>query len=184
MGQPKGGGYQKLTTQSKGQKGLLEQLLGISGQSLQAGGNIAENPAYQQALQAFQSFLPGGTGFQPIQQEAQRNFQQQTIPSILNAYGSNSRGSSALNQALAGAGQNLNSSLGAQLAQMQLGAAGQAVGAAQVPYQQGLQGAGLGLGTQSFAYAPRQTPFWQQALLGGLQAGGQIAGSALGASAY
>jgi hypothetical protein len=179
MGQSKGGGYEKLPTLSKPQQSILNQLLGMSGQNLQSSGNIGQNPAYQQALQAFQSFLPGGQGFQPIQQEAQRNFQQQTIPQILNAFGSNSKGSSALNQALAGAGANLNTSLGSQLAQMQLGAAGQAVGASQVPYQQALQGAQLGLGRDTFAYQPRQQPFWQQALLGGLQAGGKIGSAAL-----
>lgn len=179
MGQSKGGGYEKLPAISKPQESLLNQLLGVSRQGLQSSGNIAQNPAYEQALKAFQSFLPGGQGFQPIQQEAQRQFQQQTIPDILNAYGSGSKGSSALNQALAGAGANLNTSLASQLAQMQLGAAGQAVGAAQVPYQQALQGANLGLGTQSFAYQPKQVPFWQQLLLGGLQAGGKIGSAAL-----
>jgi hypothetical protein len=181
MGQSKSGGYQKLDTQNEGQKGLLQQLLGLSGQNLQGGGDIASNPAYQQAIQAFQSFLPGGQGFQPIQQEANRNFQKNTIPSILNAFGGNSKGGSALNQALAQGGANLNSSLGAQNAQMQLGAAGQAVGAAQVPFQQGLQGAGLGLGTSPFAYQQKQTPFWQQLLLGGAQAAGKLGSAAIAA---
>jgi hypothetical protein len=180
MGQSKGGGYQKLPTQNAQQQSTLQQLLGISGQNLQSGSNIGENPLYQQALQAIQGFLPGGQGFAPIQAEANRNFQQNTIPQIVSALGSNNRGSSALNQALASAGMNLNSSLGAQQAQMQLGAAGQGIGASQVPFQQGIQGAQLGLSQQPFAYAPRQTPFWQQALLGAIGLGGQLGGAALG----
>lgn len=180
MGQPKGGGYTTKPAISGQQNSLLNQLLGLSGQNLQSGGNLAQNPLYQQATQATQQFLPGGQGFQPIQAEAQRLFRQETIPSILNAFGSGAKSSSALNQALAGAGQNLNSSLASQMAQMQLGAAGQAAGLAQLPFQQGLSGATLGLGTQPFAYMQRHMPFWQQALLGGINAGGQIGGSFLG----
>lgn len=180
MGQTKGSGYEKLSTQTKPQGSLLEQLLASSGQNLQAGSNIGQNPAYQQALQAIQGFLPGGQGFAPIEQEANRNFQQNTIPQILNAFGGGSKGGSALNQALAGGASNLNSSLGAQRAQMQLGAAGQALGAAQIPFQQGLQGAQLGLGTQPFAFEQKQQPFWQQALLGLIGGGSQAAGAYFG----
>jgi hypothetical protein len=63
---------------------------------------------------------------------------------------------------------------------MQLGASGQAAQLAGMPFQQGLSAASLGLGTQPFAYMQRQTPFWQQALLGGIQAGGQVGGALLG----
>jgi hypothetical protein len=178
MGQPKGGGYTKLPVQSEGQESILNQILAAVTQNLQ-GGN--QNPLYEQATQALQGFLPGGQGFQPIQAEAQRNFKEQTIPSILNAFGSNSKSSSALNQALAGAGQNLNSSLAAQQAQSQLGAAGQALGASQLPYQNALSAAGLGLGTPTFAYQPTQMPFWQQLALAGTQAGGKVAAAKLGA---
>ena len=63
---------------------------------------------------------------------------------------------------------------------MQLGAAGQAAGLAQMPFQQGLQAAQVGLGTAPFAYGQKQLPFWQQLLLGGAQAGGKVAGKFLG----
>ena len=180
MGAPKGGGYFKQDVLTPEGSSLLEQLLKGAGQNLQ-GGNLAENPAYKQALQASQSFLPGGEGFKPIQEEAQRNFQQTTIPGILNQFGGDSKGNSALNQALAGAGQNLNTSLGSLMAQMRLGAAGQTAQLAGQPYQQGLQGAQLGLGTSPFAYQQRGTPFWQDALLSTINAGGQAAGAYYGA---
>lgn len=171
MGAPKGGGYTQMPTFSPEQMSIFSQLLGGAGQNLQAGGNIAENPLYQQSVEATRGFLPGGQGFAPIQAEAQRQFQQQTIPSILNAFGSGAKSSSALNQALAGAGQNLNTALASQLAQMQLGAAGQGAQLAQAPFQQGLAGAQLGLSTSPFAYLQRARPFWQDlttSLIGGV----------------
>lgn len=176
MGQSKGGGYQKLPTISPEQQTLLQQLLGQTGQF----GSITQNPLYQQSVEATRQFLPGGQGFAPIQAEAHRQFQQQTLPEIMNAYGSGAKTSSALNQALAGAGQNLNTALASQLAQMQLGAAQQGAQFAAMPQQQALSQASLGLGIQPFAYQPRQTPFWQQLLLGGIGAGGQIGGGMLG----
>jgi hypothetical protein len=180
MGQSKGGGYEKLPTMSSEQQTLLQQLLGQAGQGIQGGGALANNPLYQQSVEATRQFLPGGQGFAPIQAEAQRNFQQQTLPSIMNAYGSDAKSSSALNQALAGAGQNLNTALASQLAQMQLGAAGQGAQLAGMPQQMGFNQAQLGLGTQPFAYQPQQQPFWKQLLLGGIGAGGQIGGGWLG----
>jgi len=181
MGSP--AGYNKFSTLTSEGTSALQQLLQLVMQNLsggQGGGNLAENPAYQQALQASQSFLPGGEGFKPIQEEAQRNFQQSTIPSILNQFGGDSKGNSALNQALAGAGQNLNTSLGSLMAQMRLGAAGQTAQLAGQPYQQGLQGAQLGLNVSPFGYTPKPTPFWQNAILGGINAGGQAIGSYFG----
>lgn len=160
MGQSKSGGYMKKDVLSGGQKTLLEQYLQ---QAL---------PYQQQAAQGYQQFLPGGGGGQPIIDDAMRNYQQRTIPSILNAFGSNSKGSSALNQALAASGADLNSSLGSQLAQMQLGAS------------QGLGnlGSGLGqvgLGTPAFAYMQKQQPFWQSAILASLAGGSQAGKSAM-----
>lgn len=154
---------------------LLSQILRQSQQSLNNAGDLSQNPLYQQAVQGTQAFLPGGEGFNPIQQEANRNFQQTTIPQILSAFGSGAKSSSALNQALAGAGQNLNTSLGSQLAQMQLQASQQAGGLAQLPFQQGISQAQLGLGTSPYAYVQKQPPFWQQLALAAAQIGGKAA---------
>jgi len=77
----------------------------------------------QEAAAGYQQFLPGGGGGQPIVQAALNRFQQQTLPSIMQAYGSGAKTSSALNQALAAGAANLNTDLAAQLAGMQLTAA-------------------------------------------------------------
>lgn len=161
MGQSKGG-YSKKATLSKGQQAFINQLLNQSA------------PYMQQAAQGYSQFLPGGGGGQPIIEAAQKRYQQETIPSILNAFGSDAKGSSALNQALAASAANLNTDLGAQLAQMQLHAS-QGLG------NLGTYGAGLGVQTPQFAYLQRPMPFWQSALLSGLQGGSQVAGAALGA---
>lgn len=181
MGTPKGGGYTKKESLGKGQEPLLRLLNQLSQQQLQSAGDITQNPLYQQSAEAIKGFLPGGQGANAITAQANQNFQQNTIPSITNALGSGAKSSSALNQALAGAGQNLNTSLAAQLAQMQLQAAGQGSQLAGQPFQQGLQGAGLGLGTSPFAYMQRATPFWQDLTLGAINAGGKMAAAKLGA---
>lgn len=161
MGQSKGGGYVKKEAVSPEQLQLLQQLISQA------------SPQIQSAAQGFNQFLPGGGGGQPIINQANRNFQQQTIPSILNAFGNNTKGSSALNQALAAGAANLNTDLASQLSQLQLNAA-QGIG------NLGLGQAGLGSQTPQFAYMQRQQPFWQSALLGGIGLGGQLGGAALG----
>ena len=161
MGQSKGGGYIKKEAVTPEQKTLLDQLLA------QAGGNT------QQAAQGYAQFLPGGGGGEPIIKQAQQRFQQQTIPSILNAYGSDSKGGSALNQALAAGAANLNTDLGAQLAQMQLQAA-QGIGGL------GLGQAGLGAQTPQFAYAPKQLPNWVTGSIGGVNAAANLISSIYG----
>lgn len=180
MGQSKGNGYTQMGALNQDQQTILSQLLGGAGSNLGAGGNLTQNPLYQQAVSATQQMLPGGNGFAPIQQQAMNNYQQNTVPTLLNSLGSNAKSSSALNQALAASAGDLNTNLSAQQSQMQLGAAGQAAGLAQMPFQQGLQAAQVGLGTAPFAYGQQQLPFWQQLLLGGTQAGGKVAGSYLG----
>lgn len=161
MGQSKGGGYTQKSTVTPEIGTFLQQLLGPAMQN------------QQQAAQGYSQFLPGGGGGQAITDQANRNFQQQTIPSILNAFGTGSKGSSALNQALAAGGANLNTDLASMLSQLQLGAS------------QGIGNLGQGQGqlsaqTPQFAFMQRQQPFWQSALLAGLGAGGQIGGSFLG----
>lgn len=165
MGQSKGGGYMKKETLSPEQQTLLNQILAQ-----------AQGPT-QQAQQAFASFLPGGAGAKALTDEAMRNYQQRTIPSILNALGTDSKGSSGLNQALAASASDLNSNIAAQLAQLQFGAAHGLAGIGQSQTQ-------LGLGTPAFAYLQRQQPLWQSLLLGGIPAAGHAAGSWLSAPRY
>ena len=123
-----------------------------------------------QAAAGYSQFLPGGGGGQPIIDQAMKNYQQRTIPSILNAFGSNSgRGSSGLNQALAGSASDLNTDLGSQLAQLQLSAS-QGLG------QLGLGGGQLGLAGSQRTFMPKSPTFLQNLLLGLLQGGSGIAG--------
>lgn len=161
MGQSKGGGYTQKQTLLPQQMTALNQILGQAG------------PFLQQAAQGFSQFLPGGGGGEAIKAQAMRDFEQRTIPSILNAFGSGSKGSSALNQALASSAADLNTNLASQLSQMQLGAA-QGLGSL------GLGGQQLGLGTPGFAYMQRQPPLWQQLLQSGLGAAGSVGRGFLG----
>jgi hypothetical protein len=160
MGASKGGGYTKKTAVTGEQKSFLDQLLAQA------------NPNLQQAAQGFSQFLPGGGGGEAIAKAAQNRFQQQTVPSILNAYGSNNKGSSALNQALAAGASNLNTDIASQLAQMQLQAS---QGLGNLGVQQGQLGS-----KDQFAYLQRQMPFWQSALLAGISGGSEIGKSLIG----
>lgn len=157
MGQSKGGGYSKVPSVAGWQQSALQDLL------------KSAIPNMQQAAQGYAQFLPGGGGGQAIKDEAMRNYQQQTIPSIMNAFGTGNKGSSALNSALAASGADLNTSLASQLAQMQLSAS-QGLGSL------GLGGSQLGVQTSPFAYLQRQPPLWQQLFQTGSGAGGQILG--------
>lgn len=160
MGQTKGNtgvpGLDQLQTLSGGQSNVLNQILAM----------IQGNQ--QGAAEGFKQFLPGGGGGQAITAQANKNFQQQTLPSILNAFGAGSKGSSALNQALAAGASNLNTDLASQLSQLQLNAASGLGGL-------GSNQASQGLGTPAFAYSPVQQPFWKQLALAGTQAGGEVA---------
>ncbi len=162
MGQSKDGGYIKKNTLLPEQMSLLQQILG------QAGGFT------QGAAEGYKEFLPGGGGGDAIKAQAMRDYQQKTIPSIFNAFGSDSKSSSALNQALGASASDLNTNLASKLSEMQLSAA------------QGLGNLGLGsqqqgLSTPGFAYMQRQLPFWQQALLASIQSGGEAVRGVAGA---
>lgn len=156
MGQSKGGGYTQKETLTPDVQALIQQLTQMSGNNQQA------------AAEGYKQFLPGGGGGEAIANQAQQRFQQQTIPSILNSFGQGSKSSSALNQALAAGGANLNTDIASMLAQLQLGAS------------QGLGNLGTAqshtaAATPQFAYLQKQPPFWQQLALAGTQAGGEAA---------
>ena len=161
MGQSKGGGYTQKPTLPPN---ILELLNSLVGQS---------QANTQQAAQGYSQFLPGGGGGQAIQNEAQRQYQQNTIPSILNAFGSGNKGSSALNQALASSAADLNSSLASHLAGMQLNAS-QGLGSLGLSQQQ------MATQTPQFAYFGNQQPLWKRAISGGAK--GALSGGAAGAA--
>jgi len=121
-------------------------------------------------MQGLSSYMPGGSGADPIAAQANRGFEQQTLPSIMEALGTGVKSSSGLNQTMGAAGSDLQSQLAALRSQMGLQAAGQGM-------QAGMQGAG----ESQFAYMPRQMPFWQKASLGGMDLAGNILGAWAGA---
>lgn len=155
----------------------LNQLIG--GQLGQT--DISQNPAFQQAVGSLGQFL------QPDQEGLQRQFQtqfvdpsvqsfnQQVIPAIQSKFASQGAGrSSALNQTLAQAGENLQTQLSSQLAGLigeqqgrQLQASGVLGQLANLPSQNALQLLQLGL-------QPSQIPIISQGSEG-------ILGSLLGA---
>jgi hypothetical protein len=157
MGASKGGGYTKKDTLTPDVQALIQQL------TQQAA------PNYAAASEGYKQFLPGGGGGQPIIDAANKNFQQQTVPSILNAFGTGNKGSSSLNQALAAGASNLNTDLASQLAQMQLQAS-QGIG------NIGAQQSGIAAQTPQFAYLQKQKPLWQSLTEATLGAGGQAIG--------
>ena len=134
-----------------GQQGLQQFDPGASQGFLdQAGG------ALQQGLQGFdpERIL---SALEPGRQLAQRQFDEKTVPNLLERFGATSGSSGALNQALAEAGANLSLGLNAQaapfLGQAALSAPGQqfqgaglAGNLAQLPGQLAQQSLGLGAG--------------------------------------
>ena len=161
MGSSKGGGYIKQDTLSPQQLTFLNQMLQSSGGQM------------NQAAGGYSQFLPGGGGGQAMTNQANQNFQQQTIPSIMNAFGSDSKGSSALNQALGAAGSNMNTDLASMLSQYQLQAA-QGMGNLATSQAQ------MGTQTPQFAYMQKQMPMWLQGVLGGVGAASSAVGSYYG----
>jgi hypothetical protein len=154
-------GYTEESTMQGGQQSLLDEIMKMAG------------PYMQQAAGGYQQFLPGGGGGEAMKQQANQNFQQNTIPSILNAFGSGTKGSSSMNQALASGASNMNTDLSSMLSQLQLQAA------------QGLGNLGMGasqqaLGTNTKAYMPKAPPVWQQILGPLISAGGKMGGAYLG----
>lgn len=168
-------GYQQLSTLSKGQSGLLKQLLGsLQGQST----NIQQSPLFQQGSNFLQNLLSGSPeATAAFEAPYLRQFHEQTIPELAERFaGAGAQSSSAFNQALGAAGAGLQAQLAELRGKLGLQAAGQGLQYAQQPISN-LQGfSQLGLGTQAFGFAPKQKPFWQELLLG--LGGG--AGSALG----
>ncbi len=152
---------------------LLQQLLGNATQSLTnpqkapQQGPGGYNSIFNQAIQGTQSFLPGGGGFAPIQADVTRNFNQQVLPGILERFGANNKGSSALNQAISSGSNDLNSSLASLQAQYGLGAANQLGNLA----QQGQQIPGFSFGPQGPQQKPK-SPTWKDRLFGGLAGAG------------
>ena len=178
-------GYKSFSLQNRGQQNILQQLL----QSLQGqGSNIQQSPLFQQGSGFLQQLLSGSPeSTQAFEAPAMRQFNEQIIPGIAERFsglGAGSQSSSAFQQALGQAGAGLSENLQALRSGLQLQGAQQGLQYAQQPISnyQGL--AGLGLGTQTKGYMPKQMSFIQQLLTalagGGGQALGTLGGGAFG----
>lgn len=174
-------GYQQLSTMSKGQSGLLKQLLGsLQGQST----NIQQSPLFQQGSSFLQSLLSGSPeATAAFEAPYMRQFNEQIIPQLAERFsgaGAGAQSSSAFQQALGQSGADLSERLAALKGNLGMQAAGQGLQYAQQPISN-LQGfSQLALGTSTKAFAPKQLPFWQQLLLSGSQGGSQAVGSMMG----
>lgn len=157
MGQSRGGNYEQQSVITPEIQSFLQQILGPAMQNQQA------------ASEGYKGFLPGGKGGQAITDQANQNFQQQTIPSILNAFGSGAKGSSSLNQALAAGASNLNTDLASILAQAQL-TASQGIG------NLGTSQSQTATQTPQFALAPKRPPLLEQILTSATQVGSDVLG--------
>lgn len=137
------------------------------------------NKQLQQAGEGSEQF------YQPIQNQAVRNFNQQTVPNLLTQYGQGSKSSSALNQALGSAASQLHENLAANFANMKQQQAMGVFNASNANRAQNIanqsNASQVALGSPS-AYQPymggpsNQSQFWNKALpIAGGVAGG-IAG--------
>ena len=174
-------GYKQLSTMNKGQSQLLQQLLSsLGGQS----SNIGQSPLFQQGSSYLQQLLSGSPeSTQAFEAPYMRQFQEQTVPALAERFsglGAGAQSSSAFQQALGQAGAGLSENLASLRGQLQLGGLGQALNYAQQPISNYQGFAGMGLGTSTKAFAPKQQPFWQQ-LIAQLSGGvGQTGGALLG----
>lgn len=188
-----GGGTKQLSTMSPEQQQYLAQL----GQHLSSQGfDISSNPLFQQSQSAISKMLSGDTS--AIEDPLMRQYEQEILPGIAQRFGgAGAQGSSAYQNALAGAGGNLASQLG----QLRYGARQQGVQNAQGMLglqQQGQQfNQSQFLGAKPFGYeqqAPKSTLLGTLGKLGinaaanyftgGLYGAGQAATNAFAPSSW
>lgn len=168
-----GGSLLDKLTNKKTKVSQISNLTGSQGdvlsQMMQSLGPLpktAQNPLYQQGSNLISTMLQGGRN-EGLERPLMRQFQEETLPQIGERF-SGSSGSSALNQALARAAENLLGDIGTMRAQNQQSALQQALGYAQIPFQEYNQIAGLGLGRQAFNTAQKPP---NQGFLGGVLGG-------------
>ena len=169
----KGGGsnqgndeFQKLSTMTGGQEGILQQMMQGMG-----GGNMGGGPlgAGMQNLSDILSNKP--EAFAKFEQPYMTQFQQQTVPGLSERFagiGSGAQGSSAFGQALGGAGAGLSENLASMRGNLQQNAMSQLMQMMQT-----------GLGSQAFGYGHRTPPKgFLESIMPGLASGAGTAGTA------
>lgn len=153
---------------------------------------IETSPLYGAGSDFLQSLLGGGpNAFSQFEAPYLQQFQQQIAPGIAERFtgmgtGGGAQSSSALNQALASAGGNLQNQLASLHGGLQMQALPQALAYAQQPYTNTLQG--IGINTFENTYQPGSTGFLGETVkgaMGGLSQGfGQYGGNFLGQKTF
>lgn len=141
----------KFDTLNKGQEDLLSQVM----RHLSFGKTSARNdPMYQQGSDFLSRILSQDPEMmKQFEAPMMRQFNEQVVPGIAERFsGMGARSSSAFNQTMGQAGAGLSEQIAAMRANLGMGAAQQAFGYAQLPFQQMMQRAQLGLGTSPFGY--------------------------------
>ncbi len=124
------------SSKSGGQMQMLQQMIQqLSGGQGGGQGGIAGSPAFQGGNKFLEGLFSGD--FSAFEGPLIQQFEQQTAPGIAERFAGMGAGSSSgLNQALAQAGSNLTSDLGAQRAGLMMNALPQALSFGQAPFKQ------------------------------------------------
>ena len=141
----------KLGTMNSQQKHLFKELFKHPERYLQ----FAEaNPTYQQGAGYLQKILSQDPEMmKQFEAPAIRQFNEEIVPSIAERFaGMGGLSSGAFNRTMGQAGAGLAERIAAMRAQLGLGAAGQALNYAQMPFSQNMSSLGLLLGTPTFGY--------------------------------
>jgi hypothetical protein len=175
-------GYSSISTLDKGQKNVLNQLMQQLSQMFRGGGaDIQQNPLYQSGASYLQNLLSGSPeSTSAFEAPYLRQFNEQIVPGLAERFagmGAGAQSSSAFRNALGSASSGLQENLAALRAGLQGQASDQALQYAQQPFANLSGLAGLGLGTQTKAFMPKQQSFWQQLLTSGAGGVGQGVGS-------
>lgn len=141
----------KLGTMNSQQKHLFKELFKHPERYLQS---AEANPTYQQGAGYLQKILSQDPEMmKQFEAPAMRQFNEEIVPSIAERFaGMGGLSSGAFNRTMGQAGAGLAERIAAMRAQLGLGAAGQALNYAQMPFSQDMSRLGLLLGTPTFGY--------------------------------
>lgn len=174
------------STYNQGQLGANQDILGQIQQLMQKGqGDITQNQGYQQGQDWLSSLFNDPEFFKSFEAPLQRQFQEQTVPDLLNRFAGmgsgGALGSTGLRNQLSREGGNLSSNIAALRGNMQQQGANQQLGYAQQPFSNlmSMYQNALGTPTNNIYRPATAGPLGEigGAFLGGLSGGfGQAAG--------
>jgi hypothetical protein len=119
-----GSNAEKGSTYTKGQQGLIDEVLGLVKGNLGGGqGDITQNQNYQTGQDWLQSLFNDPNFFQSFEAPLQRQFQEETVPGLANRFASmgsgGALGSTAFRNQLGREGSNLSTNIAALRGGMQ-----------------------------------------------------------------